>query len=150
MKFMLEILIVSLTLSFTAHPTVNADLQTPTKTVQIKKANEITEGEKYLVLNQRAVIRPIYIETVKGKTAKHAGYLLNVNLKNTALKTSYKQIKIEAAYYDKIGKLIEKEIITLKKTILPNESLKESVKVTKYKNNNYKIIILSALAIAKK
>ena len=72
-------------------------------------------AHQHLELAERAVIRPIYIETEKGKHAQHNGYQIGIKLRNLATATSYKHVKIKITYYGKNREPLNSEEITIKK-----------------------------------
>jgi hypothetical protein len=117
--------------------------------------NSIRNDEKsfpvehhYLVLKNRAVIRPIYVETIENVKAVHKGYLIHIELLNKARTTSYKDIKIEITYFSKEKTILNKEYVLIKQLVKSGSALKISKKVLHYKNTNYKVAILSASPLA--
>jgi hypothetical protein len=103
----------------------------------------------YLTLTQRAVIRPIYVETERNVSAKHEGYLINIKLKNKAQSAIYKDIKVEISYFSDKGIALDKEEVLINKVLNPGQILLVSKKVKRYKNTNYKVKLLSAIASTK-
>jgi hypothetical protein len=103
----------------------------------------------YLSLAQRAVIRPIYVETERNIKATHKGYLIHIKLKNEAQFITYKDIKVEISYFSDKDVALDKEEIVIKKAIKPGQSLQLSNKVKQYKNTSYKVKLVSATAQVK-
>jgi uncharacterized protein YcfL len=99
---------------------------------------------QHLTLVQRALIRPIYVETEKNISVEHKGFQINALLKNTTSMVSYKNVVIEIDYVDKKGISLNKEKITVKRIIMPGDTVKISQKVLKYQNTSYKVKLLTA------
>ncbi len=107
--------------------------------------NPITHN--YLKLAQRAVIRPIYVETERNVKSSHKGYLIHIKLHNLAKSVAYKDIKLEITYFSKEAIAIDKEEIRIKKAVKPSQILQISPKVLRYKNTSYKVKLVEATAM---
>lgn len=128
-----------------------------TKTIEpplsnLQKIDSIKNNElnpiknKYLIFQQRAVIRPVYQEIEKNTSAAHDGYMVSLSLKNNANYTTYGNIEIEINYFSKAAKQSTSEKIILKAPIKPGDSIATTQRIKKYNNTSYSVNLVSAKA----